>query len=176
MDSGRSGWRLVSVGDERAEDMSELFEKVFAQTMSPELWRWKYAGGRGMAVGALSPQGVLLAHYGGTRRDLQLGKSVYKAVQIGDVMVAAEGRSALSGKGPFGLVTEAFLDKHIKDATDTAFGFGFPSPRHMRLGQRLGHYQEVERIYELTWVLRDTTSDALSHRAADTEPEPESGF
>lgn len=145
-----------SVEDMRAEDVQEvraLFGRVFGHPLSDALWSWKYAENRGFGVGARSPDGELLAHYGGTLRQLYVLGHAVTAVQIGDVMVAQEGRAALSFKGPFGLAAEAFLSRHVGILDGPAMGFGFPNARHMRLGERLGHYARVDKIHELTWAL-----------------------
>lgn len=148
------GWSVVEVDARMMEDMRNLFLRVFGHPISPGLWRWKYGAGRGGAVGARSPEGNLLAHYGGTRRELVVFGHRVLAVQIGDVMVAQEGRAALSHKGPFGIVVQAFMSKHIGAINSALLGFGFPNARHMRLGERLGHYAQVDRIVELSWTVK----------------------
>ncbi len=151
--SPRHDWSVIDIDDSHERQVRALFEHVFEQPMSPALWQWKYGGGRGVGVGALSPSGEMLAHYGGTRRDVHFFDHPLPTLQIGDVMVAAEGRAALAHKGPFGLVTEAFLERHLDSGHNAVLGFGFPSARHMRLGERLGHYAEVDPVYEISWPL-----------------------
>ena len=145
------GWRVVDIGREDVTDVCSLFKRVFGHPMSSGLWNWKYGSERGVGVGARSPEGELLAHYGGTYREILVGGWPCRAVHIGDVMVAAEGRAALSHKGPFGLVTEGFFGRHVGVDSGSALGFGFPNDRHMRLGERLGHYTRVDSIVELSW-------------------------
>ncbi|OYT92810.1 MAG: hypothetical protein CFE43_07020 [Burkholderiales bacterium PBB3] len=144
-------WLVADIGGNSALDVRSLFQRVFGHPMSAELWNWKYGSGRGVGVGAWSPEGELLAHYGGTYREIFLGGRPVRAVHIGDVMVAAEGRAALSHKGPFGLVTEGFFKRHVGVDSGSALGFGFPNDRHMRLGERLGHYTRTGGIVELNW-------------------------
>ncbi len=146
-----SEWLVADIGKDDVQAVCSLFQKVFGHSMSADLWQWKYGGGRGIGVGAWSPHGELLAHYGGTYREILLGDRTVRAVHIGDVMVAAEGRTALSHKGPFGLVTEGFFKTHVGVDSGSALGFGFPNDRHMRLGERLGHYTRVGGIVELIW-------------------------
>ena len=144
-------WQVVDVGATDVPDVRLLFEAVFGHAMSDPLWNWKYGAGRGVGVAARSPGGELLAHYGGTYRELRFGAFAHHAIHIGDVMVAAAGRAALSHKGPFGLVTEKFFRCHVGSGNGKAVGFGFPNDRHMRLGEKLGHYVQVESIFELQW-------------------------
>ena len=150
-------WSVVDIDQSQISEVQSLFQRVFKHALSERLWRWKYDQGRGAAVGARAPSGELLAHYGGTFRTVLFMGHPTLAVQIGDVMVAQEGRAALAHKGPFGMVVQAFLQRYIGSGADpelgtaAALGFGFPNARHMRLGERLGHYAQVDTLFELTW-------------------------
>ena len=147
-------WRVLDVGADDVVDVSHLFERVFGHAMSRALWDWKYGGGRGIGVCARSPSSSMLAHYGGTYRELRWNGHSQHAIHIGDVMVASEGRAALSHKGPFGLVTEGFFQRFIGVGGDRALGFGFPNDGPMRLGERLGHYKKADDIFELRWTAK----------------------
>lgn len=155
-------WTVVDVGTEQSGEMRALFQRVFGHSLSEGLWCWKYDGGRGVAVGARSPVGELLAHYGGTlRRVFFLGHPAL-AVQIGDVMVASEGRAMLSHKGPFGMVAQAFLTRNVGSERGPVLGFGFPNARHMRLGEKLAHYAQVDKMFELSWLVQGSGRGLLS--------------
>ena len=65
-------WSVVDMDAGQLGEVQSLFQRVFKHTMSEGLWCWKYAGGRGVAVGARAPSGELLAHYGGTLRSVLL--------------------------------------------------------------------------------------------------------
>ena len=156
-------WSVVDMDAGQLGEVQSLFQRVFKHAMSESLWCWKYAGGRGVAVGARAPSGELLAHYGGTLRSVLLMGHPTLAVQIGDVMVAQEGRAALSHKGPFGMVVQAFFERHVGVGTGPALGFGFPNARHMRLGERLGHYAQVDKIFELTWPMGEHFGGSGGH-------------
>lgn len=159
--------------DEREQpEIRALFAQVFGAPMSEALWRWKYAEGRGAAAGvremgatgaadpaqpraagdgAAGATGALLAHYGGTRRDLCLGKDRIAGVQMGDVMVRPDARGILSRSGPFATVTRHFIAERVGEAPRFALGFGFPSGRHTRLGEVLGLYRALGEVRELRW-------------------------
>lgn len=150
-------WTVVDIGVAQMGDMRTLFQGVFGHSLSERLWRWKYDGGRGVAVGARAPAGVLLAHYGGTFRTILFFARPALTVQIGDVMVAREGRAMLSHKGPFGMVMQAFLKRHIGTKNGPRLGFGFPNARAMRLGVLLGQYVQVDTVFELSWPINKSS-------------------
>jgi hypothetical protein len=144
-------WAVVDIGLKQMEDMRNLFQHVFGHPLSERLWRWKYDDGRGVAVGARAPDGALLAHYGGTFRTILFFGHPALTVQVGDVMVAREGRALLSHKGPFGMVMQGFLKQHIGVGRGPVLGFGFPNARAMRLGVLLDQYVRVDTVHELSW-------------------------
>lgn len=144
-------WTVVDIGLKQMEDMQALFLHVFGHPLTERLWRWKYDGGRGVAVGARAPDGALLAHYGGTFRTILFFGRPALTVQVGDVMVAREGRALLSHKGPFGMVMQGFFKQHIGVSDGPVLGFGFPNARAMRLGVLLDQYVQVDTVHELTW-------------------------
>ena len=146
-----SQWTVIDIGVGQIGETRDLFKHVFGHPLSETLWRWKYDAGRGAAVGARAPNGELLAHYGGTLRQIYFCDHPALAIQIGDVMVAQAGRAALAHKGPFGMVVESFLDRHVGCPNGVVMGFGFPNARHMRLGEKLGHYVQIDTVSELSW-------------------------
>ncbi len=152
-------WTVVDIGLAQMGDMRALFQGVFGHELSERMWRWKYDEGHGVAVGARAPSGELLAHYGGTFRTISFFGRPALAVQIGDVMVAREGRAMLSHKGPFGMVMQAFLKQHISTKNGPVLGFGFPNARAMRLGVLLGEYVQVDTIHELSWSVNRPAND-----------------
>lgn len=149
-------WHAVDVGIEEMPEIRALFAQVFGHSMSDTLWRWKYDAGRGIATGTRDEQGRLLAHYGGTARALQVNGVAVSAVQLGDVMVAAQARGILSRRGPFATAATAFLQHHIGSPGAYALGFGFPNQRHTRLGEKLGLYSALGNVQELSWTCEKT--------------------
>lgn len=144
-------WHAVDVDREDISEVRTLFAEVFGQGMSEEVWRWKYADGRGAGTGARDEGGRLLAHYGGTARTLVVQDKCLAAVQMGDVMVIRHARGILSRRGPFATAANAFISRNVGLSGRFALGFGFPSARHARLGEALGIYHRLGEVMELTW-------------------------
>jgi hypothetical protein len=144
-------WRPAILGPRDRADVLALFEQVFGGPMSEALSDWKYGAGRGLAGGVRDDEGRLLAHYGGTLRELCLGARCFGGIQMGDVMVRADGRGILSRRGPFASLASFFIDATIGEAPRAALGFGFPNDRHSRLGELLGLYLSLGEVRELRW-------------------------
>ncbi len=163
----RLRYTTVALDAADATDTRALFAQVFGQPMSPELWHWKYADGRGMALGVRdtqSPQADLVAHYGGTLRVLHTPQAEHTVAHLGDVMVAPRARAVFSRRGPFGDMTAQFIQRFLSGPQRRAdAGFGFPNGRHMRLGQHLGLYAPVDEMCQVTL-------DASAAADLDLEP------
>lgn len=141
---------LIDITPARAAEMRRLFAEVFGHAMSPEHWHWKYADGRGQAVG-LWRGDRLWAHYGGvTRAMVQQGRAV-RACQICDVMVAPGANRALVRKGPLYQVTARFLSQQVGHGRPHEVAYGFPSQRAHDVAQRLGLYGQVDTTIGLAW-------------------------
>jgi hypothetical protein len=158
--AARTDWRSEGLGIGHAAAVCALFDQVFEHPMSDALWHWKYAGGRGSASG-LWQGDQLIAHYGGMHRTLWLGVTELAGLQVGDVMVHGKARGVLSRNGAFSTVARHYLGQRIaagQDGPDAAaladLGFGFPSDRHVRLGDILGMYRALGEVRELTWVAK----------------------
>lgn len=143
-------WRIAASAAEDEPAIRQLFEKVFAQPLSPALFQWKYGGGRGRAVVARR-EGQLAAHYGGVSRPISYRHSPAQAYQITDVMVAPAERGVLTRKGPFFLTAASFAEMFVGFGTDHLLAFGFPNARAMRVGERLELYAEVGQLVEVYW-------------------------
>lgn len=144
-------WQSVNLDATHGDEIRALFAQVFGSPMSEALWHWKYAEGRGRATGTRDRNGRLLAHYGGTARTLLVQGQHIPAVQLGDVMVAADARGVLSRNGPFTVATQGFLQQYIGQDRPFAVGFGFPNARAGRLGEKLGLYVGAEQVQEVVW-------------------------
>ncbi len=143
--------RAVEVGSDRAEAMRSLFEEIFGHPMSEAHWRWKYATGLGQAVALTDAEGRLVAHYGGLSRPVWAFGARAMACQVCDVMVAPRARRSLARRGPMFNLAASFLEAHIGWGLRHLIGFGFPSARHHGAADRLGLYEAVDRVVELSW-------------------------
>lgn len=142
--------QLRWVGAADAPAVRELFARIFDHEMSAALWEWKYGAGRGAGLG-LWEGGELVAHYGGTAREVVAMGEPMRACQVCDVMVAAKARAALARRGPLARVTAAFLEAQIGDGLPHRIGFGFPSDRHFGVAKHLGLYAAVDEVVLLRW-------------------------
>ena len=142
-------WRLTHLTENEFGAFSLLFETVFGHAMTPALWRWKYAGGRGCSVAAWRGD-RLVAHYGGSLREvLAFGRPV-QALQVCDAMVDPRERAIMTKTGAMFQVTASFLEIY-QGLAGIPLAFGFPNLRAMRLGERLGLYADVGALRELRW-------------------------
>lgn len=144
-------WRLGEITEASHEQMLALFKSCFGHEMSPAHWQWKYAEGRGQAIGVWQDN-ELIAHYAGTTRDILFFGRKELCLQLCDVMVKQSGRKTLSRKGPFFLAASTFLESHLGFGTKHLLAIGFPNERARALPQKLGLYaDEVEHMVEISW-------------------------
>jgi len=66
-------------------------------------------------------------------------------------MVAETHRGTLSKKGPFYLSVSSFLGKFVGQDLTYLLSYGFPNARAMRLAERLGMYEEVGTLLDVSW-------------------------
>ncbi|TXH33039.1 MAG: GNAT family N-acetyltransferase [Burkholderiaceae bacterium] len=152
-DQASARWHATELGPNDSADVQALFAQVFGTSMPSSLWQWKYGGGRGRAMGTRTTNdGLLLAHYGGTARMLQVAGHTMTCMQAGDVMVAEQARGILSRRsGPYGTAALGFLQRYIATEEGFAFSFGFPNERAARLSEVLGLYERNGRVLQLLW-------------------------
>lgn len=150
------------IGDGRAAEMRALFAQVFGHEMSPAHWQWKYGEGRGAGVGIWRKDGKMVAHYGGTSRDISFFGHPERAFQACDLMVAESDRGSLSRKGPAFLAAATFLEHELGYSAPHLLGIGFPTERAYRLPERLGLYVgALARIQEVSWPVLHTHPSLL---------------
>jgi hypothetical protein len=126
-----------------------LFERCFGHSLPRAQWEWKYRDALNPGVGVWV-DGKLIAFYGGMPRDILWMGTPRKGLQVGDVMVHPEHKS-LSRKGPFQMVTSSFLEQSLSKGSPFWTGFGFPNHRHMLVARKLGLYEPVDQIAQLSW-------------------------
>ncbi len=148
---GTQSFKLEDVRREDKDAVLRLFVSAFGYTPHERWFPWKYAPGRGEAVGLWDEKGRLIAHYGGFARELRWKGVSVSAIQVGDVMVAPEVRGLSARKGPFYHVASHFLSSRAGVDRPYRIAFGFPNERHIRLGVALGLYRNFGPIYQLRW-------------------------
>ena len=143
-------WRVGLLEEQHADEMMELFQRVFGHPMAPDMLQWKYGENRGCEI-CVWQEGQMVAHYGGMGRSILLFGQAQMAVQIGDVMVNSNERGVLTRNGPFFLMTATFLERYIGFGKLFLLGFGFPESRHMRLAEKHGFYADTGGVTEVSW-------------------------
>lgn len=152
-------WKLAVVTAADKAVVRQLFDEVFApQQMTEAHWEWKYGQPRGLGIAAWR-EGKMVAHYGAVRREIHYFGLPKPAIQIADVMVAASERRILTRQGAFFLTAATFPECYVGYGAEAWLGYGFPTDRAMKVGERLGLYAPVGNMVELCWQ----TKAAASH-------------
>lgn len=129
--------------------LQQLFSEAFKHEMHRERWLWKYKDAIAWGT-AVERDGRLVGFYGGMPRPCALRGERLQSVQVGDVMVSPDERSA-GRSGPLMRASASYIDNMPDLYPGFSFAFGFPSERPMRLGVALGLYRRVESIHEIAW-------------------------
>jgi hypothetical protein len=171
--------RVVRGGD---VEMRSLFAEVFGTEMSGAHWHWKYGEGRGQGIGVwrksenvqvpIDEQASsykLVAHYGGTNREVMHFGKPARAFQACDLMVATSARSLLTKKGALFLAAATFLEHELGYGAPHLLGIGFPNTKAYRAPAHLGLYSGcLSRIQEVIWPsLKTRPSWRLAVRELD---------
>lgn len=142
-------WRALRAG-QRFDIFSQLFEESFDARVSEEAWHWKYGAKDSLSLLAASDEGPV-AHYGALGRQiLYFGRPVL-ACQPVDVLVRPGVRGVLTRKGPFFVTAAALLESSVGYGRQYLLCYGFPTGRHLELGERLGMYADGGEMFELAW-------------------------
>lgn len=163
-----SEWPISVLDEQTLPDVQALFKVAFGGELDAGVYNWKYAAGRGVSMGmhVLRPEGrgELVAHYGGVWVPVQVGDgpacALHTAFQGTDAMVSPSVRDVFARFGPFGRLTQAFINGQVVPNGPAWYGFGFPNRRHLLLGERLGLYRTFESVHEFVWHL-ESAADAL---------------
>jgi lipopolysaccharide transport system ATP-binding protein len=176
---GRIGPEVVHVGGRvlllrelaRADAgaLLALHRRVFGSDVDEAWFEWKYVAGRGFGAGLWEGE-TLVAFCGGVPRTLHDGDGhgeggerrdgAVAGLQIGDVMVDPAWRGVLTRRGPFFHVSRALYAHALGPGRRFAWGFGFPSERHLRLAQRLQLLHDGGPMHELQWALPEAAGAA----------------
>ncbi|MEX2130453.1 MAG: GNAT family N-acetyltransferase [Pseudohongiellaceae bacterium] len=131
-----------------SDEVAQLFESSFGRPFNPDIWNWKYGGGRGRAVIARKNDQVV-AHYGGAPREVEYFGSPARAIQICDVMVLPEERKFYGTESLFFKTAATFLEREIGYTVEHLLGFGFPNLKAMHIATRLGLYEKTDDFVEV---------------------------
>lgn len=151
---GAQGFRIADIRPEDEEDVLRLFSEAFGFCPPSGWYAWKYADGKGQAVGLWDEQGRLVAHFAGFPRKLYWCGKAVEGIQIGDVMVAPKMRGLMTRRGPFYQVCKHFFPGRVGENLPFRIAFGFPSERHLKLATALDLYHDAGVIYQISWPVR----------------------
>jgi hypothetical protein len=143
-------WRPNWIAAGQEAQCLDLFELAFGYRMDEALWRWKYRNAASPGVGVWR-DGRLVAFYGAMPRPVLFCGKPATTVQIGDVMSHPAERAAMTRSGPFQIAASTFIERSVGYGRPQLFGFGFPTAKHLQLAQKLGLYEAVDQICELSW-------------------------
>lgn len=146
--AGRWIIRPYRPGDEGA--ILDLFQRVFGVNRSLEHWRWKFLDNpAGLYVRvAETPSGELIGHYGTLPVLMKWGDRNLILTQIIDVMVDSRIRRGLKRPGLFAMLSECSIAS-IGSPGRASGGYGFPTPEHLRIGQRVSGYVSLHPVRTL---------------------------
>lgn len=142
-------WKTRWATQQDLPELQQLFKQAFKHEMHRDRWTWKYQDATAWGA-AVERDGRLVGFYGGMPRTCLLRGERLKTVQVGDVMVSPDERSA-GRSGPLMRASASYIDNMPRLYPGFSFAFGFPSERPMRLGVALGLYKRVETINEIAW-------------------------
>ncbi|MES2634423.1 MAG: GNAT family N-acetyltransferase [Pseudomonadota bacterium] len=149
-------WTPGWVEHRHFEQWMALFEAAFGYRMAADLWRWKYRHNRLPGMGAWR-NGELVAFYGGmTREVLRFGGVPEPVMQIGDVMTRPDERAVITRTGPFQLAASTYMERNGGHDLPALLGYGFPTDKALKVAQRLGLYEQIDQMMELSWAPDDT--------------------
>lgn len=137
--------------EQQLELIRPLFERVFGESVSSGVLRWKYAAQRGESWGGWDGD-ALLIHCGLFFRDVLWQEEVARAAQLVDLMAAPKVAGLSRNGSPFTLLMQTLLTRLPRRDNPKGVAFGFPSARAMRLGELNGVYRSVGHWMALDFV------------------------
>lgn len=164
---------MTEIRATRPEDLpglDALFRGAFGHGLSAEEWEWKYRRlpGEARSVVAVAAGGAVLAHAGA------LGLAARGAAGPGRIWQLADFAGAARGGGlvpPLVRAGRALLDG-IPGPGDLPWIFGFPSPRHFRLGERAFGYRPLAEIRPLAGPIPEAGARAPRPASPPAGAEP----
>ncbi len=141
---GRFRLRPYQEGDR--EQILSLFAAVFGQEKDPEVWEWEFRRNPfGTQIMLCEHEsGELVAQCAAIPAPLYCRGRVLRTAQLVDCMSKKAYRALLTTRkmGLFAHTTQAFFDAYTGEDRDV-YLYGFPGPRHYRLGALLLKYRKT---------------------------------
>jgi len=155
---------------EDAENIRTLFQQIFNEEMSDRHWQWKYKRPPSRSI-VVYRDGKLVAHYGGVGTKILLDGKSSTAIQITDLMVARDARQAVRSQSPFYQSAKQFLESYVGYDKPFYLAYGFPSDRAMALSEKLGLYETVGHMIEVSWQLGQSSPQASTGKLVEVDEE-----
>jgi GT2 family glycosyltransferase len=155
--AGRAGARPAEPADEASID--RLFAQSFGHVPPPAYWQWKYSRGpaKSRRWVAVDRRGAVVAHAGALALPARLDGRTVDVWQLVDFM----GTTANSGLRPPLVEAGRRLLADLPGEEDAPWIFGFPSPRHFRLGELAFGYRPLREIAPWSGPIPETLAGAI---------------
>lgn len=136
-------YTLRPLADSDTPAILAAFSHAFPSRRSADVWDWLYRHNPDTSQGSLclAPDGRPAAFFGASRHRLRCDGAVLLAGQCRDAFSHPAHRTARAGRGGVFALTAQTLFETGGPAHGVAFYYGFPSPRHLRLGEKLLGYE-----------------------------------
>jgi GT2 family glycosyltransferase len=158
---GRGGPRLVRPAGPGDEDsIDRLFARSFGHAPPPGYWEWKYTRGPAKARRwvAIDRDGEVVAHAGALALAARIDGREADIWQLVDFM----GTTARSGLRPPLVEAGRRLLADLPGEGEAPWIFGFPSPRHFRLGELAFGYRPLREIAPWSGPIPEAGAGAIA--------------
>ncbi len=132
--------------EQDAAALRSLFIKVFQQIPEENWWLTKYGDEPQAGTVAVDQNQNIIAYYGALSRRGHWHGGTLSVAQQADVMVAQAYRFATRQQSVFASVSRLFLHEQLGAHRAYQMAYGFPTARALKLGIRLGLYQEGDDL------------------------------
>lgn len=132
--------------DEDEENVIELWEAAFKQTLNRKIWRWKFHNnpfGRQIML-CLTETGKPIAMYAGIPYQANWNGQQIRMTQLIDNMSHPDFRQATNGRKGLFIQTAEFFFEVYGGQQASVFHYGFPGQRHFKLGHLFLNYNMVK--------------------------------
>ncbi|MBW1646455.1 MAG: GNAT family N-acetyltransferase [Deltaproteobacteria bacterium] len=147
LDTVLGRFRLRPYRDGDREQILALFAEVFGHEKDPEVWEWEFRRNPfGTQVMLCEHEsGELVAQCAAIPAPLYCRGEILQTAQLVDCMSKKAYRALLTTRkmGLFAHTTQTFFDTYTGEGRDV-YLYGFPGPRHFRLGALLLKYRKVQ--------------------------------